>query len=89
MKLAEETRNANFRERRIWENATAKKTDFDKPKTLLKTRNLIFETQNADLKHKPILKTAKGFYAKFLPTACVTCAGAGTAKPSNQKNDKA
>jgi len=23
------------------------------------------------------------------PTVCVTCAGAGTAKPSNQKNDKA
>jgi hypothetical protein len=23
------------------------------------------------------------------PTACVTCAGAGTAKPSSQKNEKA
>jgi len=23
------------------------------------------------------------------PTDCVTCAGAGTAKPSSQKNDKA
>jgi len=23
-----------------------------------------------------------------VPTVCVTCAGAGTAKPSNQKNDK-
>ena len=23
------------------------------------------------------------------PTVCVTCAGAGTAKPSSQKNDKA
>jgi hypothetical protein len=33
------------------------------------------------------------FYAEGLlrqrPTVCVTCAGAGTAKPSSQENDKA
>ena len=28
-------------------------------------------------------------YARGVPTVCVTCAGAGTAKPSDLKNEKA
>ena len=35
----------------------------------------------------PILENMPCSFSQ--PTVCVTCAGAGTAKPSNQKNEKA
>ena len=44
---------------------------------MLKNPKPDLKDSNADLKHEPILKTAKGFYAKFLPTVCVTCVWAG------------
>jgi hypothetical protein len=56
---------------------------------LLKTQTLICKTQNANLKANLILETALRLECKFLPTVCVTRAGAGGGTPSDWEKDKA
>jgi hypothetical protein len=41
VKASDKKTNANFRKRRTWKIATAKRPNLDKPKLLLKPQNLI------------------------------------------------
>ena len=62
---------------------------FIEPENLPKTETLIYKTQNANLKTNLILETALRLECKFLPTVCVTRAGAGGGTPSDWENAEA
>jgi hypothetical protein len=68
-----------------------------KSKAIYKTRCVDIEILNVGgfdlfIKHNSLYLYSPGgkrTSESACPTVCVTCAGAGTAKPSNWKNDKA
>jgi len=76
-KLFEQKPWADFRETKTWKTATTKNAKLYWTELLLKTKTLICKTQNANFTDKKILKTERKIYCKFLPTVCVTRAGAG------------
>ena len=88
-KLFEPKTWADFRETKTLQTAAAKNADFCEPETLLKTETLICKTQNANLKRNLIFETVRKIERKFLPTVCVTRAGAGGGTPSDWKNAEA
>jgi len=78
-----------FEEPKFGKLPPQKMPDFTEAKTLLKTKTLICKTQNANLKRNLIFETARKIERKFLPTVCVTRAGAGGGTPSDWENAEA
>ena len=61
-----------------------------KPNENFANKRNVVEQKGENL--KTYLQNKDGFafgFGSAPPTVCVTCAGAGTAKPSSQKNEKA
>jgi len=81
MKLAKKREKPIFENERFEKNATAKKTDFGKPETLLETRNLILKTHFCQFETQAnVGKNAKVFLARGCPTVCVTRVWVGVEK---------
>jgi hypothetical protein len=78
-----------FRKQKLGKPPPLKKPDLIEAEILLKTKTLFCKTQNANLKHNLFLKNCLKIECKFLPTVCVTCAGAGGGTPSERKNAQA